>query len=155
MSITDVQTRSDRPGKWSGINIHGSVAAAYAAYQEDRGIWKISFSVPCNPDGLQGTEKDSPFLEEEEHKRFRPKYKTDVWGKESEAKLATLCPSYSKASNGQLFWVNQLVVSPKLKELLRSLGSKNITKREFEALNDAGCIIECLTDQEFRKKYCA
>ena len=80
------QTRSDI----NGITHHNTLAHAYNAWLADKTIWKISYED-----------------ENGERHRMRPKYKKEMWSYESENEFVQFSKAYQKASDNELFWVDQ------------------------------------------------
>jgi hypothetical protein len=142
----EVQTRSDSyPTKYSGCHCFPSVAAAYRAYKEDSTIWKISWYGDA---------------EMKDHYRFRPKYRSEKWHPTSEKRLCELSPLYrqdtqnASASPAELFWVRQAMIAPNFTQLFTENFNNRLSDEEFEERKRLDCLLEVLSDQEFREKYC-
>jgi hypothetical protein len=87
--------------------------------------------------------------------RFRPKTKANrhEWCKASEDKLCELSESYkNETDEGVWFWVNQSVCSPNLKELFDLHGLDLLDSKEDILM--ASCILDVLTEDEFKRKFC-
>ena len=94
--VKQVQTRSDSKGKWSGVNFFATPIEAVSAFEEDNGIWKISWD------------------NGEDRRRFvwtRPIYKKET---NLELHLRSLSEDYKTSctlAKNAIFWIeNDLMV---------------------------------------------
>jgi len=133
--MPEYQTRSDGNGRYSGLHYFPSLDQAYAAWQEDPSIWKISWDING------------------EHYRFRPKFKKDQWNQLSEVKLVVLSDEYRDSSNESLFWIRQSVEVPHFNRLNQLKQDYNLAETEFENLCLAEMILEVVPDNQFINKH--
>lgn len=138
-----VQTRSET----GETNNYDTVAEAYNVWKKDSNeIFKISFE--------DLTKRLC---------RWRPKTRGG-WNPVSEKRILLLCPEYSavfpysvsardrvERYNKEVFWVHQLVMHPTSLSFREWKGSSNMSENEY----DAEFIVEVLTDEQFRVRYCS
>ncbi len=111
------QTRNDG----SFLKFFDTFAEAYAEYQKDRSIWKISYDYGG------------------ESYRWRSKTKMDVWNAKSEQKIEDLFPEYATIDPDMVIWIDQEVyVQPKPDEtddeqMARCI-RRVLSKKQFEDL---------------------
>ena len=110
-------------------HLHKTFTLAYNSYLKDPSIWKISW---------------------DSNNRWRPKYKSDTWQPESEAKLNLLSGEYKTAPANQLFWVCQLALPKNIKEIL---DDTTLTEEEREVIISVESITDVLTEEQFYEKH--
>lgn len=128
-SIEDTfETRSEK----NGIYYYESLLSAIGAWDNDPTIFKISYD-------FQG--KDY---------RWRKKLKGENW-KSSEKRLCKLSKEYNDAKKEEVFYVNQSLLPDNSEQLHCDRKNRKITEKEFSYLWYESCIIQVLSDKEFRK----
>ena len=111
-------------------------------YDKTKNVCKISWF-------KEEEEKDSDFSYRG-HYRFRPKTKKKIWCSLSEKKIGELCPEYIMAPSNQVFWVNQTItVPPKALDDFQKIHHREMNDDE----EMCSCILQVLTDQQFRKLF--
>lgn len=112
-----VQTRSDSNGKWPGTIQWPTVAAAHQAWQEDRNIWKISWT--------EGVDEAAAYADGGVRHRFRwtQPYRASK-DADFDLLLGQLCPDYltaKKTAPSAVFWFDEDVLTSEIYEVLRDV----------------------------------
>lgn len=121
------QTRSDNIPSLRNFKTFDE---AYAAFKQDNSIYRISF------DG----------------QNWIPKYMSDEeWYKQPEQKLRKLSKSYAEEKS-DLYWIHQTSIPH---NYYRQWISRThlINNPMFEGQFQSDCIVEVLSDEEFKKKF--
>lgn len=125
--IIEYQTRSDN---YTGTLLFKTFDDAYAAYQRDPTIWKISFG----------------------DYRWVKKLNFERWSDISEKKLRRMSKDYLE-DKSEIYWVHQTIQPDNYN--IQWKNRMNLVEQD-EWVGDqyyADCIKEILTDNEFRKKF--
>lgn len=122
--VPEFQTRSEI----NGVSFYPTFKKAFIGYTNDKTVWKISFG----------------------GHRWRPKRRSDTWSPFSERKLEEISGEYKNCDvKGKVFWVDQRTIGPNYDVI----ESYNISLIDKSVHHSADCLVECITEEEFIRRY--
>lgn len=124
------------------IKNHESIKHAYDAWLKDKKIYIILFKE----------------VNSHKYRRFRPKFKANLWSNLCEKKLISLSKKYEVADDNELFWIDQYMMpEEKYVAIYYQLKKRAKTEQELLQATDfymSKCIKQVLTHEEFKQSYC-